>query len=70
MNNMHRTQYVYTSRGGPVSLALLMVGVGAVSVLGLLFLLSAAFVGLAAIGLVTVAAVVAGILRRFNQPLR
>jgi hypothetical protein len=69
-NDTHRTHYVYTSRGGPVSFALLMVGVGAAAVLGLLFLLSAAFVGLAAIGLVTVAAVVTGILRRFNQPLR
>lgn len=66
----HRTHYVYSARIGPVAATLLTLGVGAAAVLGLLFLLSAAFVGLAVVGAVTVAAVVAGILRRFNQPLR
>jgi hypothetical protein len=68
--DVHRTHYVYSTRLGPVGLTLLTLGAGAATVLGLLFLLSAAFVGLAVIGAVTVAAVVAGILRRFNQPLR
>lgn len=66
----HRTHYVYATRIGPVGATLLTLGIGAVAVVGLLALLSAAFVGLAVVGAVTVAAVVAGILRRFNQPLR
>ena len=65
-----QTHYVYATRIGPVGATLLTLGFGAVAVMGLLFLLSAAFVGLAVVGAVTVAAVVAGILRRFNQPLR
>lgn len=66
----HQTHYVYATRIGPVGATLLALGFGAVAVLGLLFLLSAAFVGLAVVGAVTVTAVVAGILRRFRQPLR
>jgi len=66
----HRTHYVYATRIGPVGATLLTLGFGAVAVMGLLFLLSAAFVGLAVVGAVTIAAVIAGILRRFNQPLR
>ena len=69
-SDIHRTHYVYTSRIGPVGLMLLTLGVGAASVLAILFLISAAFIGLAAIGVVTVAAIIAGILRRLNQPLR
>jgi hypothetical protein len=65
-----RTHYVYATRVGPVGATLLALGFGAVAVMGLLFLLSAAFLGLAVVGAVTVAAVVAGILRRFSQPLR
>jgi hypothetical protein len=65
-----RTHYVYATRIGPVGATLLTLGFGAVAVMGLLVLLSAAFVGLAVVGAVTVAAVVAGILRRFKQPLR
>jgi hypothetical protein len=68
--DLHRTHYVYSTRVGPVGATLLALGFGAVAVMGLLFLLSAAFVGLAVIGAVTVGAVFAGILRRFNQPLR
>jgi hypothetical protein len=65
-----RTHYVYSSRIGPVGLALLTLGMGAVVALAILFLLGAAVIGLAAVGVVTVAAVIAGILRRLNQPLR
>jgi len=68
--DVRRTHYVYATRIGPVGATLLALGFGAVAVLGLLFLLSAAFVGLAVVGAVTVAALVAGILRRFKQPLR
>ena len=66
----HRTHYVYATRIGPVGATLLALGFGAVAVMGLLFLLSAAFVGLAVVGAITVGAIVTGILRRFNQPLR
>ena len=62
--------YVHTSRIGPVGVALLTLGAGAVAALAILFLLGAAVIGFAAIGVVTVAAVFAGILRRLNQPLR
>ena len=65
-----RTQYVYTSRVGPVGLTLMTLAGGAVAALAVLFLLSAALIGFAVIGVVTVAALVAGILRRPNQPLR
>jgi len=69
-SDTHRAHYVYTSRVGPVGLTLLTLGVGAVSVLAILFLISAAFIGFAAIGVLTVAAIVARILRRPNHPLR
>jgi hypothetical protein len=65
-----RTHYVYATRIGPVGATLLTLGLGAVAVLGLLFMLSAAFVGLAVIGAVTVAVLASRILRLFNQPLR
>jgi len=65
-----RTHYVYATRIGPVGATLLALGLGAVAVMGLLFLLSAAFVGLAVIGAVTVAVFASRILRLFNQPLR
>jgi len=68
--DLHHTHYVYATRVGPVGMALLTLGVGAVAALALLLLLSAAFVGLAAIGAITIGVIVAGILRRFNQPLR
>jgi hypothetical protein len=68
--DIHRTHYVYATRVGPVGATLLMLGLGAVAVVGLLFLLSAAFVGLAIVGAVTVAVLASRILRLFNQPLR
>lgn len=65
-----RTHYVYATRIGPVGATLLALGFGAVAVMGLLFLLSAAFVGLAVVGAVTLAVLASRILRLFNQPLR
>jgi hypothetical protein len=69
-NDTHRTHYVYTSRIGPIGLALLTLAAGGIAALAILFLLSAAVIGFAAIGVVTVAAIIAGILRRPNHPLR
>jgi hypothetical protein len=68
--DIHRTHYVYATRIGPVGAMLLALGFGAVAVIGLLFVLSAAFVGLAVIGAVTVGVLASRILRLFNQPLR
>ncbi len=68
--DINRTHYVYTSRVGPVGIALLTLVAGGVAALAVLFLLSAALIGFAAIGVVTVAAIIAGILRRPNHPLR
>jgi len=65
-----RTHYVYTSRIGPVGLGLLTLGIGAIAVLGFFFVVSAALIGLATIGVATIAAIIAGILRKPNQPLR
>jgi len=65
-----RARYVYSSRIGPAGLALLTLAGGAVAALAILFLLSAAVIGFAAIGVVTVVALLAGILRKPNQPLR
>jgi len=39
-SDTHRAHYVYTARVGPVGLTLLTLGVGAVSVLAILFLIS------------------------------
>jgi hypothetical protein len=68
--DVRSTHYVYTSRVGPVGIALLTLVAGGVAALAVLFLLSAALIGFAAIGVVTVAAIIAGILRRPNHPLR
>jgi hypothetical protein len=68
---INRTHYVYTStRMGPVGIALLTLVAGGVVALAVLFLLSAALIGFAAIGVITVAAVIAGILHRPKHPLR
>jgi hypothetical protein len=63
-------QYVYTKRVGPVGVALLTLGIGAVVGLSLLFLVGAAVIGLATIGVLTIAGVIAGLLRGPPRPLR
>jgi hypothetical protein len=67
MRGAHR---VYAARVGPVGVALLTLGIGAVAGLSLLFLLGAAVIGLAAIGVLTVAGVISGLLRGPPRPLR
>jgi hypothetical protein len=66
----HRTHYVYAARLGPVSLALMTLAGGAIAALAVLFLLGTAIIGLAAIGALTLAGIVAGILRGPPRPLR
>jgi hypothetical protein len=64
------SHYVYTTRIGPIGLALTALAIGAIGVLALLFLLGAAFIGLVAVGVLTLAGVVAGLLRGPPRPLR
>jgi hypothetical protein len=61
---------VYIRPIGPLGAMLLTLGVGAVAVLGFFFLLSTAIIGLAAIGVLTIAGIIAGILRGPPRPLR
>ena len=65
-----RAQYVYTTRLGPVSLALMTLAGGAIAALVILFLLGTAVIGLAAIGVLTIAGIIAGILRGPPRTLR
>jgi hypothetical protein len=65
--SVHR---VYVRRIGPVGAMLLAAGVGAAVVLGFFFLISAAIVGLAVVGALFIAGIVAGILRGPPRPLR
>jgi hypothetical protein len=69
-SDMHGTQRVYAARVGPVGVALLTLAAGAVAGLAILFLLGAAVIGLATIGVLTIAGVIAGILRGPPRPLR
>lgn len=62
--------YVYSARIGPVGAALATLAVGGVAVLGALFLLGAAFIGLLMVGALLGVGFVAGLLRRPSQPLR
>lgn len=62
--------YVHVARLGPVSLALMTLAGGAIAALAILFLLGTAVIGLAAIGALTLAGVIAGILRGPPRPLR
>jgi hypothetical protein len=63
-------QRVYVRPIGPVGLVLLTLGIGAVAAVGIVFLLGLAFFGLAAIGVLTVIGIVAGLLRGPSRPLR
>ena len=65
--SLHR---VYVGRIGPLGGTLLALGVGAAAVLGVFLLISAAVVGLAVVGGLFIAGVVAGILRGPPRQLR
>jgi hypothetical protein len=67
---MRNVRYVNVRPIGPIGVALLTLGIGAVAGLGLLFLLGAAVIGLLAVGVLTVAGVIAGILRGPPRSLR
>lgn len=61
---------IYVGRIGPLGGTLLALGVGAAAVLGLFFLISTAILGLAVIGGLFIAGLIAGILRGPPRPLR
>ena len=69
-SDIRRTQYVYTSRIGPVGLTLMTLAGGAIAALAVLFLLGTAVIGLAAVGVLVAVGAIAGILRGPPRPLR
>lgn len=69
-SNPHGTGQIHVRPIGPIGMALLTLGIGAIAGLALLFLLGTAIIGLAAIGVLTIAGVIAGLLRGPPRPLR
>lgn len=69
-SDLHGTQHVYVRPVGPLGMALLTLGAGVVAALLIVFLLGAAVFGLAAIGFLTIVAVIASLLRGPSRPLR
>jgi hypothetical protein len=63
-------QQIYVKPIGPVGMALLTLGIGAVAALAIIVLLGAAVFGLATIGVLTLVGIVAGLLRGPTRPLR
>jgi len=63
-------QRVYVRPIGPIGAAVLTIAAGAVAALVLVFVLGAAFFGLAAIGVLTLIGIIAGLLRGPTRPLR
>jgi hypothetical protein len=70
VGDMQGTHRVYRTSIGPVGFILLTLAVGAVAALMIVFLLGAAIFGLAAIGVLTVGGIIAGLLRGPSRPLR
>jgi hypothetical protein len=64
------TQQIYVKPIGPVGMALLTLGVGAALALVIVILLGAAVFGLAVIGVLILAGIIAGLLRGPTRPLR
>ena len=64
------TQQIYVKPIGPVGMALLSLGVGAAVALAIVILLGAAIFGLAMIGVLILAGIIAGLLRGPTRPLR
>jgi hypothetical protein len=65
--SVHR---IYVRQIGPLGGTLLALGVGAAAVIGFFFLIGTAIIGLAVIGALFIAGVIAGILRGPPRPLR
>ena len=63
-------QHIYVKPIGPVGMVLLTLGVGVIAAFLIVFLLGAAVFGLATIGVLTLAGIIAGLLRGPARPLR
>jgi hypothetical protein len=63
-------QQIYVRPIGPLGIALLTLGAGVVAAFLIVFLLGAAVFGLAAIGVLTIVGIIAGLLRGPARPLR
>src|SRR6185312_385327 len=61
---------IYVRQIGPVGATLLTLGIGAAAAIFVMFLLGAALIGLLTIGALTLAGMIAGILRGPPRPLR
>ena len=69
-SDLRSTHQVYVRPIGPVGMALLALGAGVVAAFLIVFLLGAAVFGLAAIGVLTIIGIIAGLLRGPARPLR
>jgi hypothetical protein len=68
--NTGQIHRVYIRQIGPLGGTLLALGVGAAAVLAFFFLIGTAIIGLAAIGVLFIVGLIAGILRGPPRPLR
>jgi hypothetical protein len=64
------TQHIYVKPVGPLGLALAALALGAFAAIGLIIVVGFAVISLIAAGLLAAAFIVAGLLRKPNQPLR
>jgi hypothetical protein len=64
------TQRIYIKRVGPLGMAVAALAVGVIAAIGLIVVVGFAVIALIAAGLLAAAFIVAGLLRKPNQPLR
>lgn len=69
-HDLHSTHHIYVRPIGPLGMALLTLGAGVVAAFLIVFLLGAAVFGLAAIGVLLIVGIIAGLLRGPPRPLR
>jgi len=69
-HDARETHHVYIRPIGPVGIALLTLAIGVAAAFAIVILLGAAVFGLAAIGVLTIAGIIAGLLRGPSRPLR
>ena len=69
-SDRHSTHHVYVRPIGPLGIALLTLGAGVVAAFLIVFLLGAAVFGLAAISVLTIVGIIAGLLCGPARPLR
>ena len=69
-SDLRGTQQIYVRPIGPVGMALLALSAGVIAAFLIVFLLGAAVFGLAAIGVLTIIGIIAGLLRGPSRPVR